>query len=184
MRVTILCLALGLSLLTACQDKHDQAPAAVAPAAADASTAGTPGARNMPPTSDLGRPGDLGMHPEIAPKIVTDTTPVDTQVMDVKLSDNGDGKTLTGLMTNQFKATDGVFMSIRTQGTAGKYTLSSKWLAPNGQTLTEYSQNISTPGPIDTIFSLSKPDGWSKGQYHVELSVNGKQLRTVPFSVH
>jgi len=86
-------------------------------------------------------------------------------------------------MTSQFKPTDGVFMSIRTQGTAPKYTLSSKWLTPSGETLTEYSQTLNTAGTNDTIFSLSKPDGWAKGEYKVELSINGKLLKTVPFTV-
>jgi hypothetical protein len=74
-------------------------------------------------------------------------------------------------------------MSIHTQGTASKYTLSSKWLTPSGDTLTEYSQVIATAGQTDTVFSLSKPDGWPKGRYQVELSINGKLLRTVPFTV-
>ena len=129
------------------------------------------------------RPGEPGSPVDFAPKIVTDTTPVDTQVVDVKLSDNGDGKTLTGTLTDQFKPSDGVFLSIRTRGTADKYTLSSKWLTPTGETLTEYSQQIATAGPTDTIFSLSKPDGWKPGKYQVELSINGKLMKTVPFTV-
>ena len=74
-------------------------------------------------------------------------------------------------------------MAISTQGTAAKYSLSAKWLAPSGETLSEYSQEITTAGPTDTIFSLSKPDGWAKGQYKVELSINGKLQRTVPFTI-
>jgi hypothetical protein len=179
MRVIVLCLASSLALLTACQDKHEQA-AAPSVAAAPADTAAT---SKPQPEADLGKPGAPGMLPEMAPKIVTDTTPVDTQVTDVKLSDNADEKKLTGLMTSQFKPTDGVFMSIRTQGTAAKYTLSSKWLTPTGDTLTEYSQTLTTAGVNDTIFSLSKPDGWAKGDYKVELSINGKLLKTVPFTV-
>ncbi len=118
-----------------------------------------------------------------APPPVADTTPVDTSILDVQLSDNGDGKRLTGITTDRFKSTDGVFLSIRTKGTANKYTLSSKWLDPSGKTLTEYSQIISTAGQTDTVFSLSKPDGWPKGRYRVALSINGKPLRTVPFTV-
>jgi hypothetical protein len=176
MRVSAILFVSSLALLTACQGKQEQA----APATA-ANTASTPAtADNSRPKPELGKPGLL---PEMAPKIVTDTTPVDTQINDVKLSDNGDDKKLTGLMTDQFKSTDGVFMSIRTQGTAAKYTLSSKWLTPTGETLTEYSQTLNSAGVNDTIFSLSKPDGWAKGQYKVELSINGKLLKTVPFTV-
>ena len=180
MRAAIPCLALSLLLLTACQDKAAQSPPTTAQAGVDAARADAPAER--PQTPEGAMPADGGLR-EVAPKIVLDTTPVDTQIVDAKLSDNSDGKLLTGQITDQFKTDDGVFMSIRTQGTADKYTLSSKWLAPNGDTLTEYSQIISTPGQADTIFSLSKPDGWAKGQYQVELSINGKKLRSVPFTV-
>ncbi|HMB44174.1 MAG TPA: hypothetical protein VKM00_09940 [Luteimonas sp.] len=178
MRVIALCFASSLVLLTACQGKQEQTPAAAAQPAPAAAVAATP-----PPAADVGKPGAPGMLPDMAPKIIMDTTPVDTQIADVKLSDNADEKKLTGMMTSQFKPTDGVFMSIRTQGTAAKYTLSSKWLTPAGETLTEYSQVLTTAGVNDTIFSLSKPDGWAKGEYKVELSVNGKLLKTVPFTV-
>lgn len=177
MRLIAVCLASTLALLTACQDKQAPAPAAAQPAPADA-------VATAPRPADAGKPGMPGMLPDMAPKIVMDTTPVDTKITDVKLSDNADEKKLTGMMTSQFKPTDGVFMSIRTEGTAGKYTLSSKWLTPTGETLTEYSQAINAGGVNDTIFSLSKPDGWAPGEYKVELSINGKLLKTVPFNVH
>jgi len=177
MRLAALCLASSLVLLTACHDKQPAAaPATAAPAEAAA-------AAPAKPAEVPGKPGLPGALPDMAPKIVMDTTPVDTQIADVKLSDNADEKKLTGLMTSQFKPTDGVFMSIHTDGTAPKYTLSSKWLTPTGETLTEYSQQINSAGSNDTIFSLSKPDGWAKGEYKVELSINGKLLKTVPFTV-
>jgi hypothetical protein len=67
-------------------------------------------------------------------------------------------------------------MSI-TQETAGKYILPSTWLTPLK------SGDHQGAGPADTIFSLCKPDGWQKGQHKVELSINGKLSRTVPFTV-
>jgi hypothetical protein len=183
MRIAITCLVVGLALLTACRDQHEPAASATAPAssASAPAIAATSGAALA--TSETSNPGERGPLPDVPPGIVTDTAPVDTQVVGVKLSNNGNGKVLTGLMTDQFKPSDGVFMSISTQGTAAKYTLSSKWLTPAGETLSEYSQEITTAGPTDTIFSLSKPDGWPKGQYKVELSVNGKLAKTVSFTV-
>lgn len=114
---------------------------------------------------------------------VTDTRPVDSRVTDVKLSNASDGKHLTGATTDHFKPDDGVFIAIHTDGTAGTYTLAAKWIDGSGHTLTEYSQVIPKAGPVDTVFSLSKPDGWAKGAYQVELSINGKPMRTATFSV-
>jgi hypothetical protein len=182
MRPVFVCLAASLLLLTACQNKQEQAASATAPASAG-TIADTSAVAESPAPAKPAVPGEPAMGPEIAPKIVMDTTPVDTKVLDVKLADKADGKMLTGLMTDQFKPSDGVFMSIHTDGTANKFTLSSKWLTPNGDTLTEYSQVITSAGPNDTIFSLSKPDGWAKGEYRVELSINGRLMKTVPFTV-
>jgi hypothetical protein len=176
MRVAAVCLVASLAGLIGCQDKHGQATAP-ASSATMASAA---------PANEPARPAEgaeQGLPGEVPPLAVIDTTPVDTQVVEVKLADKSDGKILTGLMTDQFKPNDGVFIAIDTRGTADKYTLSSKWLTPTGDTLTEYSQEIHSAGANETIFSLSKPDGWSKGQYHVELSINGKPMRTVAFTV-
>lgn len=180
MRLATACLAASLLVLTACQDKTD-------PKATDTAAQANPDAPAQ--TGEAGVPADRenmeksGMRPEMTPKIVTDTTPVDTQVLEVTSSSKADEKMLTGPLTDQFKPTDGVFLSIRTSGTADKYTLSAKWLTPTGETLTEYSQDITRSGEVNTIFSLSKPDGWAPGSYQVELSINGKLLKKVPFTV-
>lgn len=179
MRLSSACLAASLMVaLTACQDK----PAPVAPAT-DAASAPEAALAAQDERAGLeGQKSEFG-RPDLAPRIVMDTTPVDTEILDVKTSNKGDEKTLTGQMTDQFKPTDGVFLSIRTKGTALKYTLSAKWLTPTGETLTEYSQIINTSGEADTIFSLSKPDGWAKGLYKVDLAINGKPMRSVPFTI-
>jgi hypothetical protein len=183
MRLRLICLAASLVLLGACRDQADTAssPAATEPAATTADA--PPQERDLRADAAGNRPGEPGLGPDHLPRIVTDTTPVDTTVTTVKLADKADDKHLTGRVTDQFKPSDGVFMSIHTDGTAGKYTLSAKWKTPAGDTLTEYSQAITMAGPVDTIFSLSKPDGWAPGQYSVELSINGKLMRSVPFTV-
>jgi len=173
-RFAAVAFATVVAWLVACADKRPpiDAAASIDPAAT-ASTVTAPHAVPREPEYPA----------ETPPMSTVDTTPVDTQVTAVKLSDKSDGKTLTGLMTDRFKPADGVFIAIDTQGTADRYTLSSKWLAPNGETLTAYSQVVNLAGPAETIFSLSKPDGWSKGQYQVELSINGKPMRTVHFTI-
>lgn len=180
MRHVYACLAASLmATLTACQDRA--VPAAAAPANDSAPVVAAPieldqRERMSGETSEFGRP-------EMMPRMVMDTTPVDTEILGVTTSNNGNDKMLTGQMTDQFKPTEGVFLDIRTKGTAPKYTLSAKWLTPGSEILTEYSQIISTSGEANTIFSLSKPDNWAKGTYKVELFINGKFLRSVPFTV-
>ena len=181
-RISFACIVLVL-LLASCEDRHpaaDTSKTAASPATDEASASvETRRAPASPARPDLDRIHRL----DDAPPPVADTTPVDTRILEVQLSDNSDGKRLTGITTDRFKSSDGVFLSIRTKGTANKYTLSSRWLDPTGKQLTEYSQVIATAGQTDTVFSLSKPDGWPKGRYQVELSINGKPLRRVPFTV-
>src|SRR4249919_2479393 len=98
MRVIAICFASSLALLTACQDKQAQPAPVTAAVPAEA-----PAADKPQPAADAGKPGVPGMLPDMTPKIVMDTTPVDTQITDVKLADNADEKKLTGMMTSQFK---------------------------------------------------------------------------------
>lgn len=117
-------------------------------------------------------------------KIVSETSPVDTNIVDVQMAAQGTESALTGARTENFSVKDkAVFVSIQTKGTAAKYTLSAKWLQPSGELLTEYAQTLSKPGVNDTVFSLSRPDGWPPGEYKIELSINGKKLTTKTFGV-
>ena len=117
-------------------------------------------------------------------KIVMDTSPVDTNIVEVQMAANGTETALTGARTENFTVKDkAVFVLIQTKGTAAKYTLSAKWLQPSGEVLTEYAQTLSKPGVNDTVFSLSRPDGWPPGEYKIELSINGKKLITKTFGV-
>ena len=181
-RISVACVVLVL-LLASCGNRQPAAETSKTAASSAATEASTSTEARHAPASPARPDIDRGHQFDDAPPPVADTTPVDTRILDVQLSDNGDGKRLTGIVTDRFKSTDGVFLSIRTKGTANRYTLSSRWLDPTGKRLTEYSQVIATAGQTDTVFSLSKPDGWPKGRYQVELSINGKLLRTVPFTV-
>jgi len=154
---------------------------AAAPAAPPAAVPTSASAAVAPASPKRAAPSHEHLVDDARP--TTDTRPVDSRILDVKLSNASDGKRLTGAETDHFKPTEGVFLSIHTDGTANPYTLGAKWLDASGHVLTEYSQVIPKAGPVDTVFSLSKPDGWAKGAYQVELSINGKPLRTTTFEV-
>ena len=112
-----------------------------------------------------------------------DTTPVDTVITAIDGSNAATDTELTGPLGDAFAPQDSVFLAIRTNGTAEKYTISSKWFYPDGETITENSQIVSGAGPTSTIFSMSKPDGWAPGTYKVEFSINGKLQQTKEFVV-
>lgn len=113
-----------------------------------------------------------------------DTTPVDTTIDGVKLSNEGDTEQGTlGIPRTRFAPTDSVFAEITSNGTASEYTIYAKWIDTEGNVLTDYGIRINEPGPKRTVISLSKPDGWSTGRNRIELAVNGKTLRTITFDV-
>jgi len=185
MRTIMVFPLLALIFLSTCQDRSTPvAPAVSAAATSVAHSDAVPAPPHARSSTDQNTSSavDAELRMQAPRQVVQDTTPVDTRILDVQLSDNSDGKRLTGITTDRIKSSDGVFLSIRSKGTANKYTLSSRWLDPTAKTLTEYSQTISTAGQTDTVFSLSKPDGWPKGRYQVEFSIDGKLLRTVPFT--
>lgn len=162
-------------------DRETAAPATADAPAADAAApadAAPPAAVDAPAPE---MPEDLA--PLTLPEPVIDTTPVDTTITAIDTSNEASETELTGALSSDFGPQDSVFMAIRTNGTAEKYTISSKWYYPDGQVITENSQIVSGAGPSSTIFSMSKPDGWAPGTYKVEYSINGKLMQTKEFVV-
>lgn len=147
-----------------------------------AATASTP----PPPAA----PAPAGPDPDASPNLPDmaqpkrDTTPVDARLVNVRLSKQGDTEQNTlGSPATAFAPTDTVYAEVETSGTAGAYTLYAKWLAPDGTVLSDYGMRINEAGPKRTVISLSKPDGWAPGQGTIEIAINGKIERAVPFQV-
>lgn len=113
---------------------------------------------------------------------VRDTTPVDTRVVGVRLSNHGDTEQhMLGAPTTRFAPTDTVYAAIESEGTAKDYTIYAKWIGADGMELADYGIREDQAGRNLTVISLSKPDGWPKGTSRIEISVNGKLERTVTF---
>ncbi|MEP7068136.1 MAG: hypothetical protein ABI789_02800 [Usitatibacter sp.] len=80
---------------------------------------------------------------------------------------------------------DTIYVSIETTG-RGEATLKSRWTYLNGGKATmvkEDTQKVSTSGPATHEFHISKPDGWPKGDYQVEVFVNDAPAGTQRFTV-
>jgi hypothetical protein len=164
----------SLLLLAACkpsQPDNAQAakPAADAPAAPAAMPAPGKDEPHMPPMPEM-------------PK--RDTTPVDTQVVDVTLSNQGDTeKNMIGAPTTTFGPQDTVYAEVQSKGTAKEYTIYAKWISADGSVLSDYGIKLNQAGDNRSVISLSKPDGWATGDNKIELAINGKTEKTVTFHV-
>jgi hypothetical protein len=166
--------SLLLLALCACKPAQEPAPPATGPAPVAPAPATAP--------VDAARPDAPGF-PDLA-QPQRDTTPVDADVVGVRLSRQGDTEKHTlGAPTTTFGPGDTVYAEVETRGTAGEYTLYAKWFAPDGTELADYGMRIAQAGPKRTVISLSKPDGWASGQGRIELAINGELEETVTFEV-
>ena len=75
--------------------------------------------------------------------------------------------------TDTFAPKDTIFASVSTDGTAPAAVIHAKWTFQDGQTVKDDSRTVALAGPAVTEFSIQKPDGWPKGNYKVEIMVEG-----------
>jgi hypothetical protein len=109
------------------------------------------------------------------------TTPV--QVADVKLGRGlGADKHVTD-ETDEFGPADVIYAVVETRGTAPNTALQARWTYQDGQVVDESSRNISAAGEDRTEFHISKPGGWPKGKYTVQILLNGAPVESEEFEV-
>ena len=105
------------------------------------------------------------------------------RVSDVKVGRSvGADKKLTD-ETGEFRPTDVIYAVVETQGSGAAAALKARWTYEDGQVVDESSQNISAAGGDFTEFHISKPSGWPKGKYKVEILLNGQPAESENFEV-
>lgn len=123
---------------------------------------------------DSGATVDTGTRTEVVSAV---------RVADVKLGRAvGADKRLTD-ETEEFRPTDVIYAVVETQGTGSTAALQARWTYEDGQVVDESSRSISAAGPDFTEFHISKPSGWPKGKYKVEILLNGQPAETEDFEV-
>ncbi|MCA1580525.1 MAG: hypothetical protein LC796_03880 [Acidobacteria bacterium] len=85
--------------------------------------------------------------------------------------------------TDTFAPRDTIFAVVSTNGSAPSATIAVKWTFGDGQTVKEDSRTIAPTGPAVTEFSIQKPNGWPKGSYKVDVTVDGKPGPSKTFTV-
>jgi hypothetical protein len=85
--------------------------------------------------------------------------------------------------TDNFKATDTVYASVHTTGSASAANVMARWTFEDGQTVQESTQSIAPTGDAYTEFHISKPGGLPKGKYKVEVFLDSKSAGTKDFEV-
>ena len=127
--------------------------------------------------------------PAPAAAIEPTAAPLPTAAPAVRITDVSLGKSLgpdkkVAAPADTFKPKDTIFVSVATDGSAPSATLKVKWTYQDGQTVKEDSKSIAPNGPAQTEFSIQKPGGWPKGDYKVEVSIEGGEApQTKTFKV-
>jgi hypothetical protein len=74
--------------------------------------------------------------------------------------------------TSSFEAQDVIYVSIGTKG-EGPGTLRARWVFGENEEIAAEERAVAAEGPTHTQFQLSRPGGLAKGEYRVEISLNG-----------
>ena len=81
-----------------------------------------------------------------------------------------------------FGVRDTIYVSVKTKG-AGTGTLAAKFTFQDGQTVEESSQSIAPTADAYHEFHMQKATAWPKGDYKVEVMLNGVSAGTKDFTV-
>ncbi|HEY6146861.1 MAG TPA: hypothetical protein VIZ69_04155 [Thermoanaerobaculia bacterium] len=119
--------------------------------------------------------------PPLAPGVVPSPA-ANIRVTEIQLGKSVGPDKKISTPAETFAPTDTIFVSVLTDGTAAA-TLHTKWTYQDGQTVKEDSKTISPTGPAATEFSIQKANGWPKGDYKVEVSVNDQPATSKSFKV-
>lgn len=104
-------------------------------------------------------------------------------VTDVSLGSSLGADKKVAKASDTFKPKETIFAVVSTDGSAASSTIHVKWTFQDGQTVKEDSRTIAPTGPATTEFSIQKPSGWPKGDYKVEVTVDGGTPTTKSFKV-
>lgn len=83
---------------------------------------------------------------------------------------------------HDFGVRDTIYVSVKTEG-AGSGTLGAKFTFQDGQTVEETSQSITPTGDAYSEFHIQKATAWPKGNYKVEVTLNGASAGTKDFTI-
>jgi len=123
-----------------------------------------------------------------APAPAPATMPATATVTSVDLGNAVGADMKVAAPTTTFAPKDTIYASIGistsdpTASVPGK--LGVKWThVDSNQTVSEDSRDVTLTGMGNTEFHIAKPDGWPKGKYKVEVSLDGTGVQTREFEV-
>lgn len=105
------------------------------------------------------------------------------------VTDLSTGKGLTadtnlGTPTDTFGVHDTIYVLVKTDGASSASKLDAKWTYNGKQTVKESTQNIApTGGEARNEFHIQKATAWPKGNYKVEIMLDGVSAGSKDFTI-
>ncbi|MEJ7759312.1 MAG: hypothetical protein WKF55_06935 [Gemmatimonadaceae bacterium] len=86
--------------------------------------------------------------------------------------------------TGDFKVRDTIYAVVETDGASTGAKLDAKWTYKDGQPVSQSTQTISpSGGETRHEFHMQKSSAWPKGDYKVEVMLDGQSAGTKDFSI-
>ena len=85
--------------------------------------------------------------------------------------------------TDEFTPFETVYASVSTVGSAQNATVTARWSTADGQSVGETTQSVTQNGEVWSEFHVSRPGGFPKGKYKVEILVNGAPAGSEEFTI-
>jgi hypothetical protein len=83
-----------------------------------------------------------------------------------------------------FRPNDTIYAVVETDDNEAGKQLVARWTyGDNDQLVAEQTQTVAAGSETRTVFKLSKPSGWPKGEYHVRILHNGQEVKNAEFEV-
>lgn len=99
-------------------------------------------------------------------------------VVDVDMGRHVDAERKISDKTDDFAATDTIYASVHTSGTANNSPVIGRWTFQDGTVVDEKTDNVTTNGDARTVFYIAKPSGLARGKYTLHVIVDGKEVRS------
>jgi hypothetical protein len=110
--------------------------------------------------------------------------PVALHVTDVSTGKGLTADTNLGTPTDTFGVRDTIYVLVKTDGASTASKLDAKWTYNGKQTVKESTQNIATTGgEARNEFHIQKASSWPKGNYKVEIMLDGAPAGSKDFTI-
>lgn len=112
-----------------------------------------------------------------------DIARTELSVLNVDMGKHVDAEKKVTEGTDMFAATDTIYASVHTSGTARDGQLVAKWIFPDSSVVDQKADSSIAEGTQRHVFFITKPGGLPVGKYTFRVIVDGREVRNKDVTV-